>query len=739
MAISTISVLKGLFKRSKTLTVQQIRELIAEQKWEEAEAALLHLEIPAGATVDTAKSLPLCIQGEIRFGQQRDDEALSLFQEAARLSPALPDAHYGLSLVYAERGDLQAATKHASFAANKVRDEARFPAQLGYCQLRLGNLQAAEPHLLAAIRLAPNNPFASCNLGIVKATMGDLHGARDCFNNALRLKPDYALARSHLDRIAQAASVAKADELPTAPALPVADGSPDELEARLLVEPSNHELGVSLYTAYKKLGDPQSGIEALEAAYGKSEQSFASLMSLGFAYLDTGRFDSAEQHIRKALERQPDDLEAMKLLTSALVKQSKSEEAAALYRTILDQTPESIPHWVGLASTLTNLCQYDEALSICETYIDKAPILAGCYGAALSYLGRLEEAQQQFSKAIKIQPNDPNLRMMSGAIALYQEDFDKGWEHYSFRTLANHTQMRVLPFPEWKGEDLENKAIIILAEQGLGDQVMFASCLPDLLALKPARVVVEVIDRIAETLIRSFPECEFIATKQNRAIDWVKACPNADFFVHMGDLPMHFRRQASAFPEHQAYLLPAPDKVNRWLQTTNAATQGRTEKLRIGLSWRGGTATTRAVVRTLNVADLVPMLASADANWVCLQYGEVGDDLAKLDALGHPLLYWPESISDLDEFSALIGSLDLVISACNTTVHYAGAMGKPVWVMSPMVPEWRYGLSRKHMLWYPSSTMFRQAQHGDWASVICAIAARLPTFSPTSTAGESAT
>jgi tetratricopeptide (TPR) repeat protein len=737
MAISPLSILKGLLNSRRTLTAQQIRELIAEQKWDEAEAALRHLELPADTTPDTAKSLPLCIQGEIRFGQRRDDEALSLFQEAARLSPALPDAHYGLSLIYAEKGDLQAATKHASFAANKVRDEARFAAQLGYCQLRLGNLQAAEPHLMAAIRLAPNNPYATCNLGIVKAAMGDVNGARDCFSNALRLKPDYALARSQLDNIVQAAMASTAHEQPLPPALASVTASPEELEAKLVLEPYNQELGVGLYMAHKKLGDPQSGLEALDAAYGISAPSFASLMARGFAHLDIGRFDSAEKFLKKALERQPDDLDAMQLLTTSLVKQHKNDEAEKIYRVILERTPESLPNWVNLASALTNLCRYEAALVICERYIDQAPVLAGSYGSALSYLGRLDEAQEQFNKIIKNQPNDPNIRMMRGAISLLHENFDMGWEDYSFRTLANHTQMRVLPFPEWKGEDLNAKSIIILAEQGLGDQVMFASCLPDLLALRPARVLVEVVDRIAETLIRSFPECEFIATKQDRAIDWVKACPNADYFVHMGDLPMHFRRHTSSFPEHQAYLRSHPDKVIRWHEAITAATQAEHGKMRIGVSWRGGTAITRAAARTLNVQDLSPLLASIDASWVCLQYGEVGDDLAILDALGHRLLYWPESISDLDEFSALIGSLDLVISVCNTTVHYAGAMGKPVWVMSPMVPEWRYGLKRKHMLWYPSSTMFRQAQHGDWVSVIQNIAASLPAFAGISTASKS--
>jgi hypothetical protein len=244
--------------------------------------------------------------------------------------------------------------------------------------------------------------------------------------------------------------------------------------------------------------------------------------------------------------------------------------------------------------------------------------------------------------------------------------------------------------------------------------VMFASCLPDLLALGPARTIVEVVDRVAPTIKRSFPACEVIATKQDNAFTWVTQLGSVDFFVPMGDLPRHFRRERAAFPTHKGYLQASADRVEHW--RAELAALGQHPK--IGISWRGGTEVTRKGLRTVALTDLVPLTEACDATFVCLQYGDVRSDLADAAAAGLKAHYWPEAIKDLDEFSALISSLDLVITVCNTTVHYAGALGCPVWVMAPHVPEWRYGLHFDSMPWYPSSRMFRQPHAGDWPAVV---------------------
>jgi ADP-heptose:LPS heptosyltransferase len=272
----------------------------------------------------------------------------------------------------------------------------------------------------------------------------------------------------------------------------------------------------------------------------------------------------------------------------------------------------------------------------------------------------------------------------------------------------------MVAFPAWKGEPLEGKSVLVLAEQGLGDQVMFASCLPDLLMLKPGRVVVEVVDRIAPTIARSFPMCEVVPTKQDSTLTWVKDIGEIDFFIPMGDLPQFFRRDILSFSSHEGYLSASPPRVQHWRKTLAAL--GNRPK--IGVSWRGGTEQTRSILRTMSVDQVSTLARAIDADWICLQYGPVEQDLKLADANGMPLHHWPGAISDLDEFAALIAALDVVVTVCNTTVHYAGALGRPVWVMAPRVPEWRYGLRFQSLPWYPSSKMFRQRSDGDWDDVL---------------------
>jgi hypothetical protein len=123
------------------------------------------------------------------------------------------------------------------------------------------------------------------------------------------------------------------------------------------------------------------------------------------------------------------------------------------------------------------------------------------------------------------------------------------------------------------------------------------------------------------------------------------------------------------------------------------------------------------------------LFAENGYQFVNLQYGEVQDELAEFcRSEGISILNWPEAIRDLDEFAALISALDLVVTVCNTTVHYTGALGRPCWVMTPFIPEWRYGIDSPRMRWYPSTRMFRQRSPGDWDGVLASVKDALPIY-----------
>jgi len=324
-------------------------------------------------------------------------------------------------------------------------------------------------------------------------------------------------------------------------------------------------------------------------------------------------------------------------------------------------------------------------------------------------------------------PYNSDVRFVRSSNNLLLGNYAAGWEDYHYRVYADQrSSIRLLPMPLWEGQPLEGKRILLLAEQGLGDQVMFASIVPDLLAKAPQQVVIEAHERIAKTLERSFPTCVVIPSKQSSRFDWLKELPDIDYYLPIAELPRFFRPSAGSFPRHQGFLVADPARVAYWKDRLASTGTGR----KIGISWRGGTERTRQVVRSMKLQDLATILHTPGLDFVNLQYGKVEAEIREAQgALGVPIVSWPEAIEDLDEFAALISALDLVITVCNTTVHYAGGLNRPVWVMTPKIPGWRYGLAGHGMDWYPSARMFRQPALGDWESVLNEVASALEAWS----------
>lgn len=686
-----------------------------------------------------------CLRAELTFRQFRDAEAETLFRDALREVPGLADAHYGLSLVLLARGDADMAVRHAQFAVTKAPEAARFKAQLGLCQLELLNFGRAQSALADATRLDPEDKSSWNNYGITLRAAGSLERAKKAFERALTLDAEFSVAAQNLALLERDLALVRAgQDVPEAGARSAqnegtesrdgsepealqqvrflaAEGRTDEAmqacEALVADWPDDFRPSLEIYRLYADLGDVQSGLDAMQAFITRRPEHVQAVAELGKALERAGDYQRAAPLLEQALLKRPDDVSL--LLSMALVreKQLRFEDCG----TFIDKAYRLEPSFQAkgrLAASLVNRCRYEEALTLIDEMLGESP---GCAEGVLlmqveSYtqLGQQEKALPLVERHLAQQPNNGGLRFVRATIRLLNEDYGAGWDDYAFRALGTAINLRVLAFPQWRGEPLKGKRILVLAEQGLGDQVMLSSCLPDLLALGPAKVVVEAIDRVAPTLARSFPDCEVVSTRQDSSMEWVRRYPDMDYFVPMGELPQQFRRAVSQFPSHRGYLKASSERVEYWRQVLG----GLGPEPKIGLSWRGGTEQTRTVVRSMRPEDLATLTHGMPAQWVCLQYGKVDEDLTRAREAGLSMHYWKPAIDNLDDFAALICALDQVITVCNTTVHYAGALGQPVWVMAPKVPEWRYGLRSKRLPWYPSSRIYRQPAAGDWGSVI---------------------
>lgn len=738
---------------AKRYLAHEVRSLIDRGELGAAERAadLLADTIPKRDLIRT------CLRAEVTFRQFRDAEAEALFREALREEPGLADAHYGLALVLLARGDADMAVRYAQFAATKAPGVARFKAQLGLCQLELLNFNRAQSALADATRLDPEDKSSWNNYGITLRAAGSLERAKKAFERALALDGEFQVARRNLALLERDLSAVRADQQAAQPDLPaeqkagdvVSDGSQPEAlervralaaegrteEAMLACEelvsawPDDFRPSLELYRLYVDLGDVQSGLDAMQAFIARWPGHEQAASELGKALERAGDYRSAAPWLEQSLQQRPDDVSLLLSMAIVREKQLRFEDCGAL----IDKAYRLEPSFQAkgrLAASLVNRCRYEEALGLIDEMLAESP---GCAEGVLlmqveSYvqLGRFNEALPLVERQLAVQPNNGGLRFVRATTRLLNEDFGGGWDDYAYRALGTAINLRVLAFPQWRGEPLDGKRILVLAEQGLGDQVMLSSCLPDLLALGPAKVVVEAVDRVAPTLARSFPNCEVVSTRQDSSLDWVRAYPDMDYFVPMGELPQQFRRSVAQFPQHSGYLRADPGRVAYWRETLESL--GPEPK--IGLSWRGGTEQTRTVVRSMQAQNLVSLTHGLPAQWVCLQYGKVDEDLARAREAGLHMHYWKAAIDDLDEFAALICALDQVITVCNTTVHYAGALGQPVWVMAPKVPEWRYGLRSERMPWYPSSRVYRQVHAGDWAALLARVRQDLSTRLP---------
>lgn len=725
-------------------TIVEVRDLIESGDLVRAEQAIGQLGDDGD---DRTRAARLSLRAELAFRRFDDKEAEGLFREALALEPGLADAHYGLSLVMLARGEPEPALRHAQFAQNKANLEPRFSAQLGRCHLELRTFGQAAAALARATRLDPNDKSSWNNLGIARRAQGDLLAARKAFQRALELDPLFASAAGNLaaleSEIASANVGAEAgspadeqdvgaavdDGLTAVRALAGAgqlDAAIDACESLCAERSDDRACAVELYRLYRDRGDVQSGLDVLESFKARHPDDLDIVAELGKALEREGEHKRAKPLLDRALEARPDDVSLLLSMADVRVEQGRFADAGELIERAY--VLESSLHMKGrLAAAMLLRCRYAEALALVDEMLAEEPRVAsstlGIRVESLTHLGRYDEALPLLDDEIERRPFEPGLRFPRAEIHLLNERFGAGWDDYAFRNLSSTKHLRMVAFPQWKGEPLERKRILVLAEQGLGDQVMFASCLPDLLALRPERVVVEAVNRVAPTLARSFPTCEVISTKQDAGLEWVRDLGPMDYFIPIGDLPRQFRRAAADFPNHCGYLVPDLRRVDHWRGVL--ATLGPRPK--IGVSWRGGTEKTRTVLRTMTASQVACLASVVDADWVCLQYGDVQEDLTLARESGMSLHYWKEGIEDLDEFAALIATLDLVVTVCNTTVHYAGAVGKQVWVMAPRIPEWRYGLRFGSMPWYPVSRMYRQPTDGDWAGVLRTVQQALAT------------
>jgi len=296
---------------------------------------------------------------------------------------------------------------------------------------------------------------------------------------------------------------------------------------------------------------------------------------------------------------------------------------------------------------------------------------------------------------------------------LVQGHFPEGWEEYEWRwkTKGLLSPRQLLPQPLWDGRPLAGRAILLHAEQGLGDTIQFIRYLP-LVAQRGGRVIVECQPELQRLVQAMTPDIPVLARGQPLP-DFAFQCP-------LLSLPKALGTTLATIPATVPYLHADAQNVQMWRDRL----AGHGSALKVGLIWAGNPHHKNDRNRSVKLASLAPLAQVPGVQFYSLQKGAAAAQ-AKTPPPGMDLIDRTDDLQDFADTAAMIANLDLVIAVDTSVVHLAGALAKPVWTLLPYCPDWRWLLKRQDSPWYPTMRLFRQPEIGDWDSVIQQLAAAL--------------
>src|ERR1043166_9096789 len=291
-----------------------------------------------------------------------------------------------------------------------------------------------------------------------------------------------------------------------------------------------------------------------------------------------------------------------------------------------------------------------------------------------------------------------------GMLHLLRGNFSAGWEKYEARWNLGDLLPREFKQPQWRGEPLGGKTILLHAEQGFGDTIQFLCYLP-LVAARGGKVILE-IQKPLIPLVTPSAGVTVIASGD--------PLPPFDLHCPLLSLPRAFATTLQNIPASVPYLAPAAERVAHW-----RARIGDAPGLKVGIVWAGSPIHRNDRHRSIPVEKFKPLFELAGARFFSLQVGARAADRTAVEPV--PVTDLAGELTDFGETAAAVANLDLIISADTALVHLAGALNKPVWTLLPFAPDWRWLLARSDSPWYPSMRLFRQTRHGDWDGVVAAV------------------
>ncbi|HTR85589.1 MAG TPA: tetratricopeptide repeat protein [Reyranella sp.] len=401
---------------------------------------------------------------------------------------------------------------------------------------------------------------------------------------------------------------------------------------------------------------------------------------------------------------------------NALYRSKRFDEALPAYDRAVAQQPEHAGAFANRGAALHRLGRFEEALADHDRAIALRPSHSEALsnrGVTLRELGRFDEALDACERAIALQPDNADAHFNAALVRLLTGDVERGWKKYEWRWKTPMTAgAQDFDQPLWLGDqDVRGKTVFLHHEQGLGDTLQFCRYVA-LVAARGARVILGVQPPLAGLLADIEGVSQIVADGD--------PLPAFDLHCPLLSLPLACGTTLATIPASVPYLRPPASTAQKWAARLEGASGPR-----VGLVWSGAEDHPRDRLRSIDLNALRPLLKTG-ATFVSLQPRVRPRDEPILKQSG--ILGFGRELQDFADTAGLIEQLDLVIAVDTSVVHLAGALGKPVWVLLPHVPDWRWLLGREDSPWYPTARLFRQDATRTWDGVIARVGAALRDF-----------
>jgi Tfp pilus assembly protein PilF/ADP-heptose:LPS heptosyltransferase len=522
------------------------------------------------------------------------------------------------------------------------------------------NDPATEGALNAVLAVDPTRARAWHSLGVIAQKRGEQAKAAGFFRRAIALEPNSADTRNNLG-VALGALGRREEAMAC-------------YRRALVLRPDYARANLNLGAALMDAGALEEAKEALQRAAALDPKLAEAPYNLGNLHSKQGNDVAAIKCFDRATTLRPDFYEAHNNLGAVLLKTDNYSAAYRSFVRALRLKPDEAEAHYNVAAALIQLGSHDKALASCR-------------------------------RAIAIDPDHAQANFSEAQILLARGNLREGFDKYEWRWRLGTLLPRGFSVPQWNGEALTGRTILLHGEQGYGDTIQGLRYVP-LVAEQGGEVVLEV----PQPLRRLAARLPGVA----RLVAYGEPLPRFDLFCPLLSLPRAFRTTLETIPADIPYLGAEPEAIERWRAQLSDGSG-----LRIGIVWAGSSLHRRDAQRSISIETLSPLLGLDGVRWFSLQVGERAANLA-LTPAGRITDLAP-GLSDFGETAAAIVNLDLVITVDTAVAHLAGALGRKAWIMLPTVSDWRWTIDRDDSPWYPTLRLFRQSRPGDWEGVVARV------------------